>query len=252
MLNRLTLTCLTALMTLPAFAGWRELPAISQLVGDDQPLMSGIRLQLPVFVEDGAAVPVSIDVESPMLAEQFIESLYLFASANPNPEVIEWHFTPEVGQAKVGSRIRINETQTLWALAKDNHGQWRLTSADIEVLTSGCLVSAPDQASVHLSNPRVAVRGELTADQATDVRTLVTHPMESGLRQGPDGATLSKRIVDELRVELNERTLLRVRMHGAVSANPYVQFWLQPQEQGTLTFTWREDQGNELVHSLSF
>lgn len=239
------------LMSASAFADWQRFDAVRAAVGDATPNTQGITLDLPLVSEDGSAVPMTVKVDSPMRSDQYIESIQIFAQGNPNAEVVDFFMTPLVGTAEVSSRIRINESQTIWAVARSNTGEVWVTSRDVRVTVGGCLVTAADNSTVRLSQGRVAVPRSFSAGQPGEVRTLVTHPMETGLREGPNGDILPRRLVDTLTVTVGNDTAFEVRMHTAVSANPYVRFFLAPQQAGQAEFVWQEDTGERLAEQVS-
>lgn len=250
MLSRVCVFLSTVLLVLPAMADWQRFEPVRAAVGDSLPRSQGITLDLPLVSEDGSAVPMTVTVNSPMRADDYIESIQIFADGNPNPEVVDFFLTPLLGAAEVSSRIRINESQTIWAVARSNTGEVWVTSREVRVTVGGCLMTADDQSTVRLSQPRVAVPRAFRAGQPAEVRTLVTHPMETGLRAGPSGELLPRRLIDTLTVKVGTETALEVRMHTAVSANPYMRFFLAPQHADQAEFAWLEDTGERLVETV--
>lgn len=230
-------------MSLPAQADWARFDSVREAVGDATPNTEGLNLELPLVSEDGSAVPMTVSIDSPMSTDDYIESIQVFAEGNPNDEVVDFILTPLVGRAEVASRIRVNESQTIWAVARSSQGEVWVASHDIRVTVGGCLMTADDLSSVALSQPRVAVPASFEPGMPGEVRTLVTHPMETGLREGPSGDILPRRLVDTLTVTVGGDTALTVRMHTAVSANPYVRFFLAPAESAEASFVWQEDSG---------
>ncbi len=92
------------------------------------------------------------------------------------------------------------------------------------------------RALVHL--PKVLRRGE-----PFEVRTTLAHAMETGYRRDGDGNMLPRDIVRRLEVRLGGETVFAADLHPAIAANPYVAFWLQVQEGGTLELRWTGDRG---------
>jgi len=75
----------------------------------------------------------------------------------------------------------------------------------------------------------------------TDVRVLMTHPMETGQRKDGDGKIVPRLIVNALAVTYNGKPVLNAKLEPAVSANPYLAFFVKVEESGTLKFTWTDD-----------
>jgi sulfur-oxidizing protein SoxZ len=89
---------------------------------------------------------------------------------------------------------------------------------------------------------KTAQKGELI-----EVKTLVSHVMESGQRKDSAGNTIPRKIINKFTVELNGKPLFAADIEPAISANPYMQFKFKAQESGTLTFTWIDDDGARIT-----
>jgi sulfur-oxidizing protein SoxZ len=89
--------------------------------------------------------------------------------------------------------------------------------------------------------PRLRVPATAKKGEVVEVKTLITHPMESGQRKGEDGKLVPRLIVNSLNVTYNDKTVMNVRLEPAVAANPYLAFYLKVEESGTLKFTWTDD-----------
>ena len=86
--------------------------------------------------------------------------------------------------------------------------------------------------------PQSAKRGEVI-----EIRTLVQHPMESGFRLDNTGKEIPRHIVESFACTYNGREVFRVKLHPAVSTNPFFTFYVVASESGELVFTWKDDQG---------
>ena len=92
--------------------------------------------------------------------------------------------------------------------------------------------------------PRIRLdRKEVRKGETIDVKTLVSHVMETGLRHDADGKLIPRMIVNTFTCELNGKFVFGCDLESAVSANPYFEFKFKPEESGTLTFTWIDDEG---------
>lgn len=97
-----------------------------------------LQLTTPEIAENGNSVPVSFVVESPMSDDDYIESVIIMASDNPNPEVATFNFTPASGLAKASTRMRLAKTQDVYAVAKTNTGKLFKVSNNVKVTIGGC------------------------------------------------------------------------------------------------------------------
>lgn len=96
--------------------------------------------------------------------------------------------------------------------------------------------------------PRIRLdRTEISAGETIEVKTLVSHVMESGQRRDGDGNPIPRKIINAFRCEFEGELVFACDIEPAVSANPYFQFNVAPPRSGTLTFTWVDDDGSEIT-----
>ncbi len=86
--------------------------------------------------------------------------------------------------------------------------------------------------------PATAKPGEII-----EIKTLISHPMETGYRVGYDGAMIPRDIIANFTVTYNGDEIFRAQLSPAIAANPFVSFCTVAKESGTLTFHWTGDNG---------
>lgn len=91
--------------------------------------------------------------------------------------------------------------------------------------------------------PRIRVPQGIKRGDVVEIKTLITHPMESGQRKDADGKTIPRMIINRMAVTLNGKQVFEARLEPAISANPYLSFFLKCTQSGTLEFTWTDDNG---------
>lgn len=239
----------TGVATAAAQQAWQRLDVVRQLVGDARPRAEGLKLDLPLVAEDGAAVPLTVAFDGKLEPDDSIESIHLFASGNPNPEIATLRFGPQAGKIEVSTRIRLDGSQAVVAVARSRQGEVIIGSRDVRVTVSGCLVRTTERSANPLSTPRVAVARKVQAGQPLEIRTLIDHPMETGLRQNSAGEVLPRRIVSSVRAQFDGEAVLEATFYPAVSANPYLRFHLAPAKSGQLSLVWTDDTGLKATHS---
>lgn len=94
---------------------------------------------------------------------------------------------------------------------------------------------------------RVKVPPTAVAGEVVTIKTLASHPMETGHRRAQDGALIPRRIIRRFAARFNGRLVVAVDMAPVVSANPYFLFDMIVPESGVLAFEWIEDDGT--VHT---
>jgi len=92
--------------------------------------------------------------------------------------------------------------------------------------------------------PRVRVPRDASAGDSVAVRTLISHPMESGLRRDGDGNPIPRQIINRFTCAFNGEQVIDVTIHPGVSTNPYFQFDAVVNETGSFEFTWYDDDGS--------
>jgi len=92
--------------------------------------------------------------------------------------------------------------------------------------------------------PRVRVPGSAKAGEVITIKTLISHPMESGLRKdSKTGELIPRRIINRFEVTFNGEIAFGAELEPAVSANPYFEFRMTVPESGTVHFAWHDDTG---------
>ena len=78
-----------------------------------------------------------------------------------------------------------------------------------------------------------------------EVRATVAHAMETGYRSSDEGARLARDLVRRFECRLDGELVFAADLFAAVSANPYLAFWMAAGKAGELSFVWRGDNGFE-------
>ena len=94
------------------------------------------------------------------------------------------------------------------------------------------------------AKPRVKVPKSAKAGETVTIKTLISHPMETGLRKDKKGELIPRKIINKFTATFNGQEVINVAVEPAVSANPYFQFDMVVPETGTLVFTWTDDDGS--------
>ena len=92
--------------------------------------------------------------------------------------------------------------------------------------------------------PRVRVGKNLKKGQIFELKTLVKHVMESGMRKDKKtGKSIPRNILNRLQVNYNGNEVLNAVWHPGISANPYTSFFVVADKSGSMDFTWTDDAG---------
>jgi sulfur-oxidizing protein SoxZ len=78
----------------------------------------------------------------------------------------------------------------------------------------------------------------------TDVRVLMTHPMETGLRKDAEGKLVPMHFIQNLTVKVNGKTVIEADISQAVSRNPVFSFRLKGGAKGDkIEVSWLDNHG---------
>lgn len=94
--------------------------------------------------------------------------------------------------------------------------------------------------------PPKAKRGEIIA-----IKSLISHEMETGFRPDASGQPIPRNIIKEFVCTYNGTEVFRAEFFPAISANPFVSFTTRATESGTITMTWRGDNGFHASESVA-
>jgi len=92
--------------------------------------------------------------------------------------------------------------------------------------------------------PRIRMPATAKAGEVIEVKTLISHEMESGNRKDKDGKSIPRKIINTFVVKFDGTELMRVDWGTAISANPYQSFFVRVPQTGTFTFEWIDDDGS--------
>ncbi len=98
------------------------------------------------------------------------------------------------------------------------------------------------RALIHV--PPSAKRGEVI-----EIKTLVSHIMETGFRIGVNGKPIPRDIIQDFVCTYNGAEVFRAKLHPAIAANPFISFFTIATESGTLAFSWTDLNGANRVQT---
>jgi sulfur-oxidizing protein SoxZ len=101
-------------------------------------------------------------------------------------------------------------------------------------------------ARVLISVPPRARRGDII-----EIKTLISHPMESGYRVGTNGSLIPRDIIRLCTCAYNGEEIFRAELSPAIAANPFLSFFMMATESGTITFRWTGDNGFEATETAA-
>ena len=95
--------------------------------------------------------------------------------------------------------------------------------------------------------PRLKVPKEAKKGEIIEIKTLLSHPMETGLRKDASGKEIPRKILNKFACTVAGKQVFAADFEPAVSANPYIQFKFKATESGPVVLTWTDDDGSTIV-----
>ena len=128
-----------SILSTEAFASPSEAKAVlNKLTGGAKAKSGRVHLKLPEIAENGRTVPISVKVDSPMTAKDYVKSIHIISEGNPNADVVSFNLTASSGKADISTRIRLGKTQNVLAAAVMSDGSVYLAKKKIKVTIGGC------------------------------------------------------------------------------------------------------------------
>ncbi|MGE5547375.1 MAG: thiosulfate oxidation carrier complex protein SoxZ [Solirubrobacterales bacterium] len=100
-----------------------------------------------------------------------------------------------------------------------------------------------------MPQPRVKMPAQAAKGDVFEVKTTIDHDMESGQRKDKDGKPIPRKIINKFVCTYAGKEVFSADWAPAVSANPYLSFFLTATESGTVELKWHDDDG--AVYSAS-
>ena len=92
--------------------------------------------------------------------------------------------------------------------------------------------------------PRVRAPNKAKVGEIIEIKSLISHEMESGQRRDSSGKVVPRKIIKAFKASFEGKEIMTIDLHPAISANPYLSFWVKAPASGTFTFEWLDDDGS--------
>jgi len=97
-----------------------------------------VHLKAPEIAENGAVVPVTVEVDSPMTDDDYVKAIHIFATKNSNVRCADVMLTPANGIAMFATRVKLGSSQDVMALIETSKGEFLSASQNVKVTIGGC------------------------------------------------------------------------------------------------------------------
>ena len=97
-----------------------------------------VSLTVPEIAENGAVVPVKVNIESPMTDADYVKAIHVLSTKNGNARCADVMLTPLNGKGYFATRIKLNGTQDVVALVEMSDGSFLRAAKPVKVTIGGC------------------------------------------------------------------------------------------------------------------
>jgi sulfur-oxidizing protein SoxZ len=94
-----------------------------------------------------------------------------------------------------------------------------------------------------MTRPRVRLPEKAKVGDVIEVKTLISHVMETGQRKDADGKLIPRFIINSFTASFGGAEVFKAELHPGISANPYLAFHMRVPGPGEFEFTWADDAG---------
>lgn len=98
-----------------------------------------------------------------------------------------------------------------------------------------------------MSKPRIKVPDQAKVGDVIEIKTLISHVMETGQRKDREGNTIPRDIINTFTASYGGKEVFRASLQPGTAANPYIAFYMRVSGPGEILFTWTDDAGKKVT-----
>jgi sulfur-oxidizing protein SoxY len=211
-------------------------------------------LMTPYRAEDAAVTPVRIKAAMPQTPGRYIQAIYLFVDANPEPLVGRFEFTPRSGRADLALRVRIDRYTNVRAVAVLNTGEHHMVTNFVKA-QGGCaapLATDYGAAMKHLGDMQIRALGtHKGGGDEIATQLMIRHPNITGMQMDYRiYAVRPAHYIKTVRVMLDGEPILSAETGISVSEDPSFRFFLRARDGAKLTAEVTDSKGKRWTRTL--
>ena len=97
-----------------------------------------VKLTVPEIAENGAVVPVKVEVDHPMEESNYVKAIHVLSTKNGNARCADVMLTPLNGKGYFATRVKLGGTQDIVALVELSNGTFMRSAKSVKVTIGGC------------------------------------------------------------------------------------------------------------------
>ena len=96
-----------------------------------------------------------------------------------------------------------------------------------------------------MQQPRIRIPRSARPGEVIEIRTLIEHPMETGLRTDPAGQAVPRGMLSRFVVRMNSEEVFAADLRNGTSANPYHVLFVRVARSSDFEFVWTDEAGRK-------
>jgi sulfur-oxidizing protein SoxZ len=100
------------------------------------------------------------------------------------------------------------------------------------------------------TKPRIKVPDTAKVGEVIEIKTLISHVMETGNRKDNSGKVIPRNIINTFTASYAGKEVFKAELQPGISANPYIAFFMKVPGPGELELTWIDDAGVKVTEKV--
>lgn len=100
------------------------------------------------------------------------------------------------------------------------------------------------------AKPRIKVPSIARTGEIVEIKTLISHVMETGQRRDKDGKVVPRNIINSFTATFAGKQIFSAVLQPGISANPYIAFFMKVPGPGEFEMTWVDDAGVKTIEKV--
>ena len=101
-----------------------------------------------------------------------------------------------------------------------------------------------------MTRPRIKLPESAKVGDVIEIKTLISHVMETGQRRESDGTPVPRFIINSFSAYFAGNEVFKAELYPAISSNPYLVFFMRVPGPGEFELTWTDDSGAKVSEKL--
>ncbi len=100
------------------------------------------------------------------------------------------------------------------------------------------------------NKPRIKLPESAKAGEIIEIKTLIAHVMETGLRKDANGRVVPRDTINTFTAAFAGKAVFKATLHPATAANPFIHFTMRVPGPGEFEFVWTDDAGAKIIEKM--